>query len=140
MKELWKLRRRKSHHTCQIYLALYNQAMTQAATPKTVLVYQDATGREPFSDWLGELRDAKARRAILMRLSRLEQGLYGDCAPVGDGVSELRIFLGPGYRVYFGESSGHIVILLCGGDKASQTRDIKAAKACWQEYLTHGKA
>ncbi|WP_374634495.1 type II toxin-antitoxin system RelE/ParE family toxin [Ferrovibrio sp.] len=112
--------------------------MTPAVAPKTVLVYQDADGREPFTSWLGGLRDHKARRAILMRLGRLEQGLYGDCAPVGDGVSELRIFLGPGYRVYFGETGGHIVILLCGGDKASQTRDIKAAKGFWQEYLTHG--
>ncbi len=113
--------------------------MAQAAEPKTVLVYRDANGREPFTDWLYHLRDAKGRRAVLTRIGRLEQGLYGDCETVGDGVSELRIFLGPGYRVYFGEAGGRIVILLCGGDKASQSRDIKAAKQYWQEYGSHGE-
>jgi putative addiction module killer protein len=69
---------------------------------------------------------------------RLESGLYGDCEPVGEGVSELRMFFGPGYRVYFGEDGDDIVILLCGGDKSSQRRDIKAAKAYWKEYKDHG--
>jgi len=113
--------------------------MVQAAAPKKVIVYQDENGREPFTDWLNDLRDQKGRRAVLKRIGRLEHGLYGDCEPVGEGVSELRIFLGPGYRVYFDEAGGHIVVLLCGGNKGSQTRDIRAAKACWKEFQAHGR-
>jgi putative addiction module killer protein len=64
--------------------------------------------------------------------------LYGDCEPVGEGVSELRIFLGPGYRVYFGEEGDNIVVLLSGGDKGSQDKDIKAAMDFWKEYKDHG--
>lgn len=112
--------------------------MTKATTPKTLIVYQEQNGSEPFTKWLNGLRDPKGRRAILQRLGRLEHGLYGDCQPVGDGVSELRIFTGPGYRVYFGEDDGHIVVLLCGGDKGTQEKDIKAAKAYWKEYRTDG--
>ena len=113
--------------------------MVHSAEPKRVIIYQDQYGKEPFTDWLNSLRDEKGRRAVLKRVGRLEQGLYGDCKPVGEGLSELRIFIGSGYRVYFGEDEGHIVMLLCGGDKGSQSRDIKAAKAYWKEYKTHGK-
>lgn len=112
--------------------------MTQATEPKTVIVYQDDKGKEPFTDWLNGLRDQKGRRFILKRIGRLEQGLYGDCRSVGGGVSELRIFFGPGYRIYFGEKASHIVILLCGGDKDSQSRDIQNAKEYWKEYKDHG--
>ena len=101
------------------------------------LIYADETGKEPFKDWLYGLRDVAGRQRILARLSRLAQGNLGDCAPVGDGVSELRLFFGPGYRVYFGEQGGTIVILLCGGDKSSQNRDIEQAKIYWKEYLDH---
>ena len=112
--------------------------MVQIAKPKKVIVYQYESGKEPFTNWLNGLRDQKGRRAILKRISRLEHGLYGDCEPVGEGVSELRLFIGPGYRVYFGEEDGHIVILLCGGDKDSQGRDIKTAKVYWKEYKAYG--
>ncbi len=101
--------------------------MVQAAEPKTVIIYQDDKGKEPFTEWLKGLRDQKGRRTILKRIGRLENGLYGDCQPVGEGVSELRIFFGPGYRVYFGEDQGYIVVLLCGGDKDSQDRDTNTA-------------
>jgi putative addiction module killer protein len=114
--------------------------MVRSVEPKTVLVYQDVNRREPFTEWLNGLRDKKGRRAILKRIGRLEQGLYGDCESVGEGVSELRIFLGPGYRIYFGEEAGHLVILLMGDDKGTQTRDIKTAKEYWKEYQAHGKA
>lgn len=80
------------------------------------------------------MRDVIGRKRILSRVARLEQGNFGDCRPVGDGVSELRMFFGPGYRVYFGEYGNAIVVLLCGGDKDSQDRDIEEAKRYWQEY------
>lgn len=115
-----------------------NKKMVQATEPKTVIIYQDDKGKELFTEWLDGLRDQRGRRFILRRIGKLEQGLYGDCRPVGEGVSELRIFFGPGYRVYFGEEAGHMVILLCGGDKDSQDRDIQAAKAYWKEYKDHG--
>jgi putative addiction module killer protein len=79
------------------------------------------------------------RQRILARLRRLEQGNYGDCEPVGDGVSELRMFFGPGFRVYFGEDAGNIVVLLSGGDKKSQQKDIIQAKVYWEEYLNNEK-
>lgn len=105
--------------------------------PKRVIVYADDAGREPFTEWLYGLRDVMGRKRILARVSRLQQGNYGDCEPVGEGVSELRLFVGPGYRVYLGEHGAHIVVLLCGGDKHSQRKDIQQAKAYWKEYLSH---
>lgn len=111
--------------------------MTDAATPKRVIVYASPNGKEPFTDWLYGLRDIIGRKRILARVSRLQQGNYGDCEPVGEGVSELRMFFGSGYRVYFGEHGDDIVILLCGGDKGSQNKDIEQAKAYWKEYLSH---
>lgn len=80
-----------------------------------------------FSNWLGGLRDNKARAKILVRIDRLEMGNPGDVAPVGSGVSEMRIHHGPGYRVYYVQRGEALVILLCGGDKSSQAADIKAA-------------
>ena len=82
-----------------------------------------------FRDWLDSLADARAAERIAQRLVRLQAGLFGDVRSVGEGVSELRVDYGPGYRVYFVRRGRMIVILLCGGDKRSQTRDIKAAKA-----------
>ena len=111
--------------------------MAQATKPKKVIVYQDENGKEPFTNWLNGLRDQKGRRAILKRIGRLEHGLYGDCESVGEGVFELRLFIGPGYRVYFGEEDAHIVVLLCGGDKDSQSRNIKTAKVYWKGYKAH---
>ena len=83
---------------------------------------------ETFSIWLHDLRDRKARAKIAVRIQRLEDGNPGDVAPVGDGVSEMRIHYGPGYRVYFVARGAELVVLLCGGDKASQARDIETAK------------
>lgn len=113
--------------------------MAHEAQPKQVLVFADQDHREPFTEWIHGLRDVMGRKRILARVARLEQGNYGDCAPLGEGVSELRLFFGPGYRVYFGEEGEHIVILLCGGDKSTQERDIEAAKAYWKEYQEHDK-
>ena len=80
-----------------------------------------------FADWIAGLRDRKARARINVRIRRLSLGNPGDAKPVGHGVSELRIDYGPGYRVYFVRRGDMIVILLCGGDKRSQSRDIARA-------------
>lgn len=82
-----------------------------------------------FSTWLAGLRDERARARILKRLDRAGQGNLGDVAPVGAGVSEMRIFYGPGYRVYFVERGSELIVLLCGGDKSTQAADIEEAKA-----------
>lgn len=113
--------------------------LAKDATPREVIVYADEHDKEPFTEWLNGLRDAMGRKRILARVGRLEQGNLGDCSPVGEGVSELRIFFGPGYRVYFGEHGATIVVLLFGGDKDTQKRDIKAAKQYWKEYKNDAK-
>lgn len=107
--------------------------------PRKVIAYADKNGKEPFTEWLYGLRDAMGRKRILARVARLEQGNTGDCEPIGNGLSELRMFFGPGYRVYFGEHGNSIVVLLCGGDKGSQSKDIRRAKAYWKEYCDHEK-
>jgi putative addiction module killer protein len=84
---------------------------------------------EVFTDWLGRLRDTRAQAKIAGRIARLADGNLGDVKSVGDGISELRVNFGPGYRLYFVRQGTAIVVLLCGGDKGSQGRDIKRAKA-----------
>ena len=88
----------------------------------------DVRRTDEFSDWLNCLRDIRARAKILARIDRLALGNPGDVAPVGNGVSEMRIQYGPGYRVYFIRRGQNVVVLLCGGDKSSQAADIAAAK------------
>lgn len=88
---------------------------------------------EVFLKWRTKLRDDKVRAAIATRISRLADGLAGDVKAVGDGVMEMRIHYGPGYRVYFVRRGSEIVILLCGGDKDSQSRDIETAKKLAEE-------
>ncbi|MCX5722191.1 MAG: type II toxin-antitoxin system RelE/ParE family toxin [Nitrospirae bacterium] len=104
------------------------------ATPKDLQIYVTEDSRAPFSEWLASLRDTKARAKIRMRLDRVSLGNLGDCRGVGDGVQELRIDYGPGYRVYFGQAGTAIVLLLCGGDKSTQANDIEQAKRYWSEY------
>ncbi|MCO4322132.1 type II toxin-antitoxin system RelE/ParE family toxin [Aliidiomarina quisquiliarum] len=81
-----------------------------------------------FSKWFSSLKDRRAKARIQARIDRVEMGHFGDIEPVGDGISELRIFYGPGYRVYFVQKGSVVVILLSGGDKSSQQADIAKAK------------
>ncbi|MDG1818726.1 MAG: type II toxin-antitoxin system RelE/ParE family toxin [Porticoccaceae bacterium] len=111
--------------------------MGQSIKPKMVVIYGNRKGDEPFSSWLNKLRDAKARRLVLARLRRLEQGHYGDCKHLQNGVFELRFFFGSGYRVYFAEDKQRIILLLTAGSKATQKKDIVTAISYWQEYQNH---
>jgi putative addiction module killer protein len=88
---------------------------------------------ERFRKWLTALRDERARARILKRLDRAQAGNLGDVAAVGGGVSEMRIFHGPGYRVYFVQRGKELIVLLCGGDKSSQAADIAEARAMAKE-------
>ncbi|KPW23388.1 hypothetical protein ALO83_200099 [Pseudomonas cannabina pv. alisalensis] len=81
-----------------------------------------------YMAWERRLKDQKAKAAIAARIFRIANGLMGDVSPVGQGVSELRIHVGPGYRVYFQQRGDELILLLCGGDKSSQSRDIETAK------------
>lgn len=103
-------------------------------TPKEVVVFRTQDGQVPFEGWLDGLNDQRAVARVLARLARVRQGNLGDCKSVGGGVSELRVDYGPGYRIYFGQQGRILVVLLCGGDKRTQARDIRLAKQYWQEY------
>jgi putative addiction module killer protein len=96
--------------------------------------YQQTNGDEPLSDWLNGVRDKMAQARIRIRLRQVEAGNFGDCEAVGEGVSELRVHVGAGYRVYFGRHGQTVVVLLCGGDKRTQTNDIKRAKLFWADW------
>jgi len=87
-----------------------------------------------FDHWLSDLRDRQARVRIDLRVRRLSLGHFGDVKPVGEGISELRIHYGAGYRVYFKKHGDQIILLLCGGDKSTQDKDIKDAKHLAQEW------
>jgi len=96
--------------------------------------YQTSSGEQPFVEWLKGLDDRQARTRIEARLARVVIGNLGDVGPVGEGVMELRIDWGPGYRVYFARVGQVIVLLLCGGDKRTQQRDINRAKEYFEDY------
>ena len=99
-----------------------------------IRVYQSAGRQEPFTEWLERLADRQARARIRARLDRIALGNLGDCRAVGKGVSELRINWGPGYRVYFARVGSVVLLLLCGGDKTTQQKDIQHAQTYLQDY------
>lgn len=99
-----------------------------------IVRYRQDSGKYPFDDWLRSLRDRIAQTRILARMRQLEAGNFGDWASVGEGVFELRIHVGAGYRAYVGRHGSVIVVLLCGGDKASQQKDIERAKEFWADW------
>jgi putative addiction module killer protein len=103
-------------------------------TPKEIVAFRAEDGGVPFKNWLDELNDKRAVARVLARLARVRHGGLGDCKSVGEGVCELRVDYGPGYRIYFGQKSQTLVVLLCGGDKRTQDRDIRLAKQYWHEF------
>lgn len=107
--------------------------MVGSARTRKVLIYADENDHEPFLQWLEGLRDSQVRRQIIARLRRLEQGNSGDCKALQNGVFELRFARGPGYRVYFA-TSGNSIVILCGGDKSSQRKDVEKAIVYWRDY------
>ncbi|MDJ0579887.1 type II toxin-antitoxin system RelE/ParE family toxin [Crocosphaera sp.] len=102
--------------------------------PKQILIYKTSEGKVPFEEWLNKLKDGKTRAKIKTRLTRVTLGNLGDYKSVGDGVCELRINYGKGYRIYFAQKGSILIILLCGGDKDSQQKDIRQAKQYWLDY------
>jgi len=102
--------------------------------PREIQRYLAPNGKSPFAEWFESLRDIKAQARIIARLNRVAAGNLGDYRSLGDSVFELKIDYGPGYRVYFGQIGKTIILLLCGGDKSTQNRDIRQAKLYWQDY------
>lgn len=96
--------------------------------------YITEEGKIPFQEWVDSLKDVDAQNRINVRLNRLRLGLLGDTNRIGEGVHELKVDYGPGYRVYFANEGTTIVILLCGGDKKTQKQDTKTAKFYWADY------
>ena len=94
-------------------------------------------GLVPFDEWFDSLRDRKMQTAVDARLARVRAGNFGDHKSVGGGVFELRIVLGPGLRVYYGLHGKEVVVLVGGGDKSSQARDIRRAQQLWQQFTKH---
>ena len=99
-----------------------------------VIDYQFVDGRDPFKDWVSKLRDRQARARILVRVQRMAAGNFGDCKPISEGVWELRIDHGPGYRVYYARADQQLLLLLIGGDKRTQQADINIALEYWKDW------
>ena len=104
------------------------------ARPRKIKVYVRLNGRAPFEEWIASLHDTRTKARIFTWIDRMRFGNFGDCKSVGQGVFELRIAYGPGLRVYFGLVGADVVLLLVGGDKASQAKDIRFAQRCWKEF------
>jgi len=102
-------------------------------------IYTDSQDRQPLTQWLEDLKDIRARAQIRARLARVGAGNLGDCKPLRDGVQELRIDYGPGYRVYLSRQGPVLVLLLCGSDKGDQDRTIRQAIEYLEDWKQRGK-
>ena len=103
-------------------------------TEREIRILQLENGRVPYNEWYESLLDKRMRAAVQLRMARIRNGNFGDHKPVGEGVFELRIDLGPGLRIYYGEYQGKLVLLLGGGDKRTQRRDIATAITWWNQW------
>lgn len=104
------------------------------AQPKEIELYGSEDGKVPFNVWIESITSPKTQQVIDARITRIRLGLMGDVNDVGDGVHEFRIDFGPGYRIYFANTGLTLILLLCGGDKSTQKKDIKQAKTFWADY------
>ena len=104
-----------------------------------ILIYETRLGRFPFEEWLNALADRRARAILRIRIDRLKFGNFGNAKNLGDGISELIIDYGPGYRIYFAKAGLTLIILLWGGSKKTQAIDIQTAKSYWKEYKARGE-
>ena len=109
------------------------------STPRTIDYYYARGGQAPFKEWLNAIDDNPTRQILDARLARVRRGLLGDCRFVGSGVWELRVDVGPGYRIYFGQEGSAQVWLLCGGQKESQAKDIQSARTFWADHTRRFK-
>ena len=105
----------------------------------TINEYLDEQGNSPYGVWLKGLRDSRAKAKVMMQVDRMELGLFGDSQAIGDGLSELRIHYGSGYRVYYGKENQQVYLVLCGGDKTTQSKDIERAKLYWRNHKQRRK-
>jgi len=101
---------------------------------KRVLLYKTNKGSQPYADWFKKLKDVKTKAIILKRIERLILGNLGDCKALKEGIHELRIDYGPGFRVYFAQEGEDIILLIAGGDKSTQTQDIEKAKEYYHDH------
>lgn len=99
-----------------------------------IKVYESPQGNQPFTDWLNSIKDRTVKKRIIDRLDRIRFNNFGDNKSVGDDVYELRLHFGSGYRIYYGQIEDIIILLLCGGDKSTQIKDIQKAKNYFSEY------
>ncbi|MGH9758194.1 MAG: type II toxin-antitoxin system RelE/ParE family toxin [Candidatus Acidiferrales bacterium] len=106
------------------------------AIPRIIRIYQTAEGEKPFADWMAGLQSQRIHGIVLNRMDRVRRGNFGDHRSVGEGVFEIRIDFGPGYRVYYGLDGERqeFVVLLVGGSKGNQSADIAAAQSFWRDY------
>ena len=105
------------------------------AHSREIRYYQTKTGKVPYWDFLKRLKEAKIRAAIDLRVARAATGNFGDHSSVGNGLFELRLHLGPGFRVYYGLDGDTFVVVATAGEKKTQPKDIKSAKVFWEDYL-----
>lgn len=104
------------------------------------IYYKDSkSGREPAKEWIASLKDKMGKAKIMARIARAEVGNFGKWRSVGDGVFELKIDYGPGYRIYYALDGNEVILLLVGGDKSTQSKDIKLAKELWMSHKREEK-
>jgi putative addiction module killer protein len=113
---------------------VHNQSVLIRQRKRKAIEYKADSGKKPFSEWLLRLKDRKGRAVILRRINQAEEGNFGNHRDLHDGLFELKVPFGPGYRVYFGIDGDSLIVLLCGGDKGSQDRDIELARKFWADY------
>jgi len=124
-----------SLHSCSLYATFSHVE----SFPYTVSYYLTPAGDKPFKEWLDGLKDILARQKIRIRLDRVRLGNLGKNRSVGEGVYELKVDYGPGYRVYYGLDKKTMVLLLLGGDKGSQKKDITQARTYWEDHKRRRK-